>query len=152
MGANYADVILPGAAYTEKSASYVNLEGRVQRTRAAVNPPANAREDWKIVRALSEVLGVTLPYDTVEQVRARLADVAPTFGKVDRVERPSINTLGLRALAQAGASIKPSAKPFELAIRDYYLTDPISRASQTMAKCSAAFTHGKREEEQQAAA
>jgi len=74
-GANYADVILPGAAYTEKSGTYVNTEGRVQRTRAAVNAPGNAREDWKIIRALSEVLGFTLPYDSAYDIRQRLQEV-----------------------------------------------------------------------------
>ncbi len=70
--AHRADVILPGAAYTEKDATYVNTEGRVQRAQQATTPPGDAREDWKILRALSQVLGKTLPYDSLAQIRARL--------------------------------------------------------------------------------
>jgi NADH dehydrogenase (ubiquinone) Fe-S protein 1 len=157
VGANFADVILPGAAYTEKDAHYVNVEGRPQQTRAVVAPPANAREDWKIIRALSEVLGFTLPYDDARAVYARLVDVAPHFAHVGHVQPSTVGALGLRALVAAGAAAGPAqrtalAQPFALPIRDYYLTDTISRASQTMAKCSATFTHGKRDESPQAAA
>ena len=157
VGANFADVILPGAAYTEKSAHYVNLEGRPQQTRAAVTPPDNAREDWKIIRALSEVLGFTLPYDHAHQVHDRLVDVAPHFAHVGAVQPSATGAVGLRALAQTGAATTPAAraalaKAFEPSIRDYYLTDAISRASQTMAKSSAAFTHGKRDDDVAASA
>lgn len=74
-GAARADVVLPGAAYTEKLGTYVNFEGRMQQTRAAISAPGDARDDWKIVRAVSEMLGITLPYDTVEAVQQRLAEV-----------------------------------------------------------------------------
>jgi NADH-quinone oxidoreductase subunit G len=84
-GAHRADVVLPGAAYTEKDGTYVNTEGRVQVGRRAVFPPGEAREDWKILRALSQVLGHRLPYDTVLQLRQRLALVAPTFAPIDKV-------------------------------------------------------------------
>jgi len=143
VGANYADVILPGAAYTEKSGTYVNTEGRVQQTRPAVSPPGNAREDWKIVRALSEVLGFTLPYDSLREVRLRLAQVAPHLSGVDQREKPTMTSVGLSAMAAAHKGAQPSSAPFSPIIKDYYLTDPISRASQTMAKCSAAFSKGK---------
>ena len=76
-GATRADVILPGAAYTEKNATYVNTEGRPQRARLAVFPPGEAKEDWKILRALSEVVGRKVPLDTIGQVRARMAELAP---------------------------------------------------------------------------
>src|SRR6202042_1521616 len=81
-GAARADVILPGAAYTEKSGLYVNTEGRVQRSLLAVYPPGEAREDWKIVRAFSEMVGRTLPYDTLDALRARLEQVNPAFGRI----------------------------------------------------------------------
>lgn len=85
-GASRADLILPGAAYTEKPATYVNTEGRPQMAHPAVTPLGNAREDWKIVRAVSEVAGVKLPYDSLKGVRARLAQVSPTFSRVDEVQ------------------------------------------------------------------
>src|SRR5205085_9204187 len=84
-GAARADVVLPGAAYTEKDGTYVNTEGRAQLGRRAVFPPGDAREDWKIVRALSEVLGHKLPYDTIGQLRRRLGSVAPSFANIDAV-------------------------------------------------------------------
>jgi NADH-quinone oxidoreductase subunit G len=126
-GAHRADVILPGAAYTEKNATYVNTEGRAQLGRMAVFPPGEAREDWKIVRALAEALGKRLPYDTLGQVRRRLADAAPTFralGAVTRSEWAPFATEG---------AIDPA--PFVMPIDNYYMTDPISRASPTMAQC-----------------
>lgn len=87
-GAARANVVLPGAAYTEKSGLYVNFEGRVQATRAAVPLVGDAREDWQVVRALSEILGARLPYDSQAAVRARLAEVAPHFAAVNAVQRP----------------------------------------------------------------
>lgn len=81
-----ADAILPGAAYTEKQATYVNTEGRAQQTLVAVSPPGRAREDWKIIRALSEILGQKLPYDNLEEVRDRLEDIAPHLTKYGDVE------------------------------------------------------------------
>jgi NADH-quinone oxidoreductase subunit G len=128
-GAHRADVILPGAAYTEKSATYVNTEGRVQRTSLAAFPLGEAREDWSIVRALSPHLGHKLPYDNLDQVRARLAAVNPVFGTRD-VVTPA-------AWGNFGADGTLSAAPFESPVANYYMTDPISRASETMAKCTA---------------
>ena len=130
-GAHVADVILPGAAYTEKEGTYVNTEGRVQRGRRAVFPPGDAREDWAILRALSEVLGKTLPYNTLGQVRARMVEIAPVLDQID-VVTPSDWT----AFGQAG-SMDPA--PFATPIGNFYMTDPISRASATMAACTEAF-------------
>jgi NADH-quinone oxidoreductase subunit G len=131
-GAHRADVILPGAAYTEKDATYVNTEGRVQRTRLAVFPPGDAREDWKILRALSDVVGKRLPYDTLHQVRRRMIEVNPVFGRVD--ETPAAAAFGT-----FGAAGQVSATPFASPIKNFYMTDPISRVSETMAKCTALF-------------
>jgi NADH-quinone oxidoreductase subunit G len=134
-GAARADVILPGAAYTEKYGTYVSTEGRVQRGSLAVYPPGEAREDWKILRAFSETTGQTLPYDTIEQLRARLEQVNPVFGRVEFLPR-------FGCTDQSGPSGDPAAlsdAAFEPAIANYYQTDPISRASPTMAACTATF-------------
>ena len=130
-GAHRADVILPGAAYTEKAATYVNTEGRVQRTQAAASPPGDAREDWTIIRALSAVLGKTLPYDDVAAVRARMGQINTAFNTLDRATPGSWGDFG-----QAG-EIGPT--PFVSAVDNFYMTDPISRASVTMAGCLAAM-------------
>ncbi|KAF9439356.1 NADH dehydrogenase (ubiquinone) 78K chain precursor, 5-prime end [Entomortierella beljakovae] len=147
VGAQYADVILPGATYTEKSATYVNTEGRPQMTRAAVPPPGAAREDWKIIRAISEVAGATLPYDDVHQVRDRLRDIAPSFANYNVVEPSSIAvaSLGLSTLSKGSQSANTKLSPV---ISDYYMTDSITRASSTMAKCSAAFNKGTHRQEE----
>ncbi len=130
-GAARADVILPGAAYTEKSATYANTEGRAQQTRLVTFPPGEAREDWKILRALSAVLGKTLPYDSLRDLRARMVKAAPSLGAVDETTTASWGDFGTDG-AMAG-------QPFESAISNFYMTDPISRASATMAECAAAF-------------
>ena len=130
-GAHVADVILPGAAYTEKEGTYVNTEGRVQRGRRATFPPGDAREDWSILRALSDVLGKTLPYDNLGQVRARMAEVAPVLDRLDIVEASDWTGFG-----QAG-SMDDAA--FATPITNFHMTDPISRASATMAACTESF-------------
>ncbi len=130
-GAHRADVILPGAAYTEKNATYVNTEGRAQLARLATFPPGEAREDWKIIRALAEALGVRLPYDSLGQVRRRLGEVSPTFRAIDSVV-PAV----WEPLDAAGA-FDPA--PFVMPIENYYMTDAISRVSPTMAKCVEEF-------------
>jgi NADH-quinone oxidoreductase subunit G len=127
-----ADVILPGSAYTEKNAIYVNNEGRAQAARQAVFPPHEAREDWKIIRALSEALEKPLAYNDLAQVRARLAAVNPLFAKLDTVAPAAWKPFG-----KAG---KCDTSPFSLPIANFYMTDPVSRASKTMAQCTAAFT------------
>jgi NADH-quinone oxidoreductase subunit G len=133
-GATAADVILPGAAYTEKNASYVNTEGRLQRAKLAVFPPGQAKEDWKILRALSEVLGITVPLDTLGQVRARMAEIAPSLGVVDRIATAPWGAFGRAGELDRAAFVSP--------IADFYLTNPISRASAVMQECSALFVHG----------
>jgi len=126
-GAHRADVILPGAAYTEKNATYVNTEGRVQQARMAVFPPGEAREDWKILRAASEVMGRKLPYDSLREVRQRLVAVNPVFGAVD-VQAPG-------EWGAFGAEGPMGSAPFASAVENFYMTDPITRASETMAQC-----------------
>lgn len=134
-GAHRADVILPGAAYTEKDGTYVNLEGRVQQARRAIFPPGEAKDDWAILRALSEKLGRKLPYDTLEDLRKRLIAVAPSFAGLDAVQPGAWGAFG--ALGNVDG-----AKAFSYPIRDYYMTDAISRASATMAECSRALGVG----------
>lgn len=139
VGAQFADVCLPGLAYTEKSTTYMNTEGRTQMTRTAVSGAGASREDWKIVRALSEVLGVTLPYDDVTAVRDRLYDISPALVRYDTREptSPEVAALGLEQLASAQA--KASGVPLHRPVDNFYQTDPVSRASPTMAKCVQAF-------------
>jgi NADH-quinone oxidoreductase subunit G len=126
-GAHVADVILPGAAYTEKDATYVNLEGRVQRGQLAVYPPGDAREDWKIIRALSDALNATLPYTTLADVRRGLVKANPVFQGIDDIQAASWGEFGTTGEV-SGAFTYP--------IANFYMTDPISRASATMAECT----------------
>ncbi|CAN7239431.1 NADH-quinone oxidoreductase subunit NuoG [Phenylobacterium sp. LjRoot225] len=133
-GAHRADVILPGAAYTEKNGLYVNTEGRVQLGARAVFPKGEAKEDWAILRALSERLGAKLPYDTLDQLRAKLFADHPTFGRIDYVADPAGVSLDFGALGGAG---EVSEEPFASPIKNFYLTNPIARASVTMAECAA---------------
>ena len=142
-GAHRADVILPGAAYTEKDGLYVNTEGRVQAALRAVFPPGEAREDWTIIRALSESLGKTLAFDNLAQLRARLRDAAPTFATVDKIQPAAWGSFGAVGQASDGRSqTSISATPFEYPVKNYYMTDPISRASRTMARCTEEFVMG----------
>ncbi len=134
-GAARADVILPGAAYTEKSGTYVNTEGRVQRGEFAVFPPGEAREDWRILRAFAETLGHRLPYDDLTALRQRLAAVAPVFGRVDELPRRGAVDLA----PPAGDPDALGTEPFVPAVMNYYQTDSISRASPTMAACTATY-------------
>jgi NADH-quinone oxidoreductase subunit G len=132
-GAHRADVILPGAAYTEKPGTYVNTEGRVQLGMRTNYPPGDAREDWAVLRALSERLGKILPYDTIDQVRARLVVVNKTFAALDQ---QAVGVWG--AFGKAG---DVSDAPFVSPIANFYMTCPISRASRTMAECIASRQH-----------
>ncbi len=131
-GAARADVILPGAAYTEKNGTYVNTEGRVQRSEFAAFPPGEAREDWRILRAFAETLGHRLPYDDLPALRERLAAVAPVFGRIDDLPRRGVVDLTPPAADPAALG----AEPLVPAVINYYQTDPISRASPTMAACT----------------
>ena len=126
-----ADVILPGAAYTEQEALYMNTEARIQLAKQAVFPPGEAKEDWKILRALSSHLGATLAYDTIFEIRRWMASVSPNFGKFDEVQKSVWGKFG-----QEGEF---SREPFRLAVPNFYMTDPISRASLVMAECTKAF-------------
>ncbi len=132
-GAHRADVILPGAAYTEKTGIYVNTEGRPQFAERAVFPPGDAREDWSILRALSDALAVRLPYDSLTQLRATLAAAYPHLVRFDAIA-PADPAALAAASALAGTVDKA---PFASCVRDFYLTNPIARASRVMAECSA---------------
>ncbi|KAI8458193.1 NADH-ubiquinone oxidoreductase 78 kDa subunit, mitochondrial [Phakopsora pachyrhizi] len=151
LGARYADVCLPGTAYTEKSASWVNTEGRSQLGRIAVSSPGASREDWKIIRAVSEVLGVELPYDDIAQIRNRMWEISPSLVRYDEVSPNSLPLEATKALASGKLSLdknQSSAKQktkgdLGLPISDFYMTDPISRSSVTMSQCSKAFTKGQ---------
>jgi NADH-quinone oxidoreductase subunit G len=132
-GAHRADVILPGAAYPEKSGIYVNTEGRVQMARRASFPPGEAREDWAILRALSEVLGRKLPYDSLGQLRRALFEVHPHLRRVDQIAPGSRSDI-TRLAAIGGRAEKRAV--FGSVVDDFYLTNPIARASAVMAGCS----------------
>jgi NADH-quinone oxidoreductase subunit G len=130
-GAQRADVVLPGAAYTEKDGTYVNTEGRAQLARRSVFPPGDAREDWKILRALSGGVGRPLPFDTLGELRNRMRQACSTLAEAERVTRAPWGSFG------EPGPVAPDA--FEYPIEDFYRTDPISRASRTMAQCSELF-------------
>ncbi|MDH3241023.1 MAG: NADH-quinone oxidoreductase subunit NuoG [Alphaproteobacteria bacterium] len=127
-GAHRADVILPGAAYTEKDGTYVNTEGRVQRARAAHFPLGDAKEDWAIIRAFSGVIGKTLPYDSLGELRARMVEVNTVFASLDQVIAARWEEFGTPG--------EMGSAPFVSPVANFYMTDPISRASVTMAKCT----------------
>jgi NADH-quinone oxidoreductase subunit G len=133
-GAHRADIILPGAAYTEKDATWVNTEGRVQYGRRATFPKGDAKEDWAILRALSGVMGKTLPYDTLNALRAKMIADHPSFGHVDYA--PGAAEAAGLDLAKLGGDGKIAAGALRSPIADFYLTNPIARASKTMAECS----------------
>lgn len=135
-GAQAADVILPGAAYTEKDATYVNTEGRVQQTRLAVHPPGQARPDWTILRALSQVLGQKTRYDTLEELRARMIRTNAVFAEVDVAAADRTAKTEWVAFGTPGMT---DASPFVNVVENFYMTDPIGRASETMARCTDAF-------------
>ncbi|WPH04081.1 NADH-ubiquinone oxidoreductase 78 kDa subunit, mitochondrial [Acrodontium crateriforme] len=137
-GAQLADIVLPGAAYTEKSGTYVNTEGRVQMARPATSIYGAAREDWKILRAASEALGAPLPYDDVEQLRDRMEEISPALRRYDVVEPASLASLSKVQLVDQNKGANPTGAAFKPAIENFFFTDSISRSSPTMARCSAA--------------
>ncbi|KAK3371384.1 hypothetical protein B0T24DRAFT_531376 [Lasiosphaeria ovina] len=141
-GAQLADIILPGAAYTEKAGTYVNTEGRVQMTRAATGLPGGARTDWKIIRAVSEFLGAPLPYDDVAQLRDRMVEISPALAAYDVVEPVALGQLSKVQLVDQNKGAKTTGEPLTKVINDFYFTDVISRSSPTMARCSAAKETG----------
>ncbi len=136
-GAHRADVVLPGAAYTEKNGTYVNTEGRVQLARLAAFPPGDAREDWTILRALSGVLDQTLPYDNLGQLRQKMIEACPRFAALGGVEAAEWGAFGQKGSVEEA--------PFVAAVENFHMTDPISRASSTMAECAALFTQNAEE-------
>ena len=133
-GVRHADVILPAAAYTEKHGTYVNLEGRVQFSEKAVDPPGQARTDWTILRALSDVLGKPLPFNTLSELRAAIG-----------AAHPHLVEAGLAAFDQPALPTSAPAVKAEIVypIDDFYLTNPIARASPTLQRCSAEILHGQ---------
>jgi len=139
VGATCADVILPGSAFTEKQGTYANMEGRAQQTLAAITPPSSARDDWKIIRACSEMANHTLPYDNLIEIRERIRQIAPhlVVGHARPLEKPSLRPPRLPSLPSTSSlPLKPKMK----LLQDYYQTDVISKASPTMAKCVTAVT------------
>jgi NADH-quinone oxidoreductase subunit G len=131
-GANRADVILPGAAYTEKSATYVNTEGRPQMTARATFPPGEARDDWSIIAALAQQLGVSLGWNTLDGLRAAMYAIAPQLAALD-----TIHTADAAALSELSAGEGATQKDgFASPVKDFYFTNPIARASRIMADCS----------------
>ncbi|HEY5411821.1 MAG TPA: NADH-quinone oxidoreductase subunit NuoG [Caulobacteraceae bacterium] len=140
-GAHRADVVLPGAAYTEKPGLYVNTEGRAQLASRVVFPKGEAREDWAVLRALSERVGAKLPYDSLDALRARLFADHPTFGQIDYA--PGAATAKGFDLAKLGKAGKLGDAPFASRTADFYQTNPIARASVTMAECSAAAAESR---------
>jgi NADH dehydrogenase (ubiquinone) Fe-S protein 1 len=160
-GAQIADVVLPGAAYTEKAGTYVNTEGRVQMTRAATSLPGAARTDWKIIRAVSEFLGAPLPYDDVAALRDRMVEISPTLASYDIVEPVALKQLSKVQLVDQNKGSKPGGGALKKVVENFYFTDVISRryteydfyemnianviSSPTMARCSAAKETGNPE-------
>jgi NADH-quinone oxidoreductase subunit G len=132
-GAHAADVILPGSAYTEKAGTYVNLEGRVQFADKAAFAPGDAREDWTILRALADALGVSVGFDSFDQLRAAMVAEMPALG--------SEGLASFGALPAAGSTRSSGAISYTL--KDFYLTNPIARASEVMQRCSAELIHGE---------
>jgi NADH-quinone oxidoreductase subunit G len=132
-GATRADVILPGAAYPEKSAIYVNTEGRVQMATRASFPPGDAREDWAILRALSDVLGKRLPYDSLAALRQSLFKTYPHFQRIGQIA--SGDPADVQKLAAVSAGNTERA-PFRSSVNDFYFTNAIARCSAVMAECS----------------
>jgi NADH-quinone oxidoreductase subunit G len=132
-GAHRADVILPGAAYTEKSGIYVNTEGRVQMGARAGFPPGDARDDWSIIRALSEGLGQKLGYDTLTGLRQALFKAYPHLMRIDQIQQGG-GADDIKKLSGGGGTFDKAS--FRSAVADFYLTNPITRASAIMAECS----------------
>jgi NADH-quinone oxidoreductase subunit G len=142
-GAHHADVVLPGAAYTEKDGLYVNFEGRVQRGRRAAFPPGEAKEDWAILRALSDVLGVKLPYDDRAALVAAIEKDVTHFATLN--DAPVHVDTSIATWGAVGEDGVLDSEKLTAAISDYYLTNAIARASETMAKCSQELVHGARQ-------
>ena len=126
-GAHVADVILPGAAYTEKDGIYLNTEGRVQYAARAAFPPGEAREDWTIIRALAGHMGINLGFDSLAELREEMFELAPHFAEQDEVKAAR--------WAKFGSKTKIASAPVATAHETFYMTCPVSRASETMGQC-----------------
>lgn len=137
-GAEMADVVLPGAAYTEKEGTFVNTEGRAQRTLPAVTPPGEARVDWKIIRALSEVAGRTLPYDDIKQLRHRITEIAPHLVRFGDVEEAGYLKQALQLAKMPSGPVDVDVTPKQKVLPDFYITNVISRHSSSMAQAKKA--------------
>jgi NADH dehydrogenase (ubiquinone) Fe-S protein 1 len=136
-GASQADLILPGVTYTEKDATFMNMEGRAQVTKAAVAPPENSRLDWTILQAVSECLNLTLPYTHSDILYARMKQLIPSVNELGTIHASHLSSLAASSFSNEFTEM--TYAPFQYPIEDYYMSDPISRASPTMAKCSIAF-------------
>lgn len=134
-GANRANVILPGTCYTEKSGTFVNMEGRPQRSQQATDPVGMAKQDWAIVRAVSEVLGMSLPYDDLAGVRARMVEIAPHLGKQDVIEVGSVASPTYSS-SEVSSGVGTSFAPL---YDNHWMSNAISRSSSIMAKCSSSM-------------
>jgi NADH-quinone oxidoreductase subunit G len=133
-GAHHADIILPGASYAEKDGTYVNAEGRVQFAEKAVFAPGDAREDWTILRALADALGVTVGFDSFAALQAKMIAAVPALGEEGLAD--------YGALPKADSGAKFDGELGGYPIKDFYLTNPIARASEVMQRCSDELLHG----------
>jgi NADH dehydrogenase (ubiquinone) Fe-S protein 1 len=143
-GAERANIVLPSTAYTEKIATYINMEGRVQRTDAAVSRLMNARDDWQIISALSEVCGVPLPYRTLPELYERMESIAPLLKNIEQVASPSFTAPSFTSQKKSNsAKSTSSTTSFTPYFDNFYMTDPISRCSVVMARCSQQLTSSR---------
>jgi len=133
-GAHAADIILPAASYAEKDGTYVNTEGRVQFAEKAVFAPGDAREDWTILRALADALGVNVGFDSVGELQSVMIAEVPALGE------EGLADYGTLPAAPSGAKVEGVIEAYP--IKDFYLTNPIARASAVMQRCSAELLHG----------
>ncbi|MXO50438.1 NADH-quinone oxidoreductase subunit G [Erythrobacter gaetbuli] len=133
-GAHAADIILPGASYAEKDGTYVNTEGRVQFAEKAVFAPGDAREDWTILRALADALKVDVCFDSFDQLQSAMIAAVPALGEEGLADYGALPKADAKAKAEGVLSAYP--------IKDFYLTNPIARASEVMRRCSAELLHG----------
>lgn len=134
LGAHRADVILPGAAYTEKEGIYMNMEGRTQRGRKAIFAPGEAKEDWTILRALSNHIEQPLPFNNIAELRTQMAENYPRLGIFDEVESAEWGVFG-------GAAHNVTDEPFVNPIENFYMTNVICHASETMRRCTEQFVN-----------
>ncbi len=133
-GAHRADIILPGAAYTEKDGTYMNMEGRAQRGRKAIFPPGDAKEDWTILRAISNHIESPLPFNNLAELRAQMIEQYPRLGTIDEIAPAEWGNFG-------GAAHKVSDEPFVNPIENFYMTNVICHASETMRRCTDSFVN-----------